>query len=94
MKFTPSPFKDACEEAEGADVAGKRIRVTYARPRHVGPRHRYSSDKYRGMSYTLCSCSCSFLFMFLLMLMLMLMFVKVHFDVLFGSSSFFSFFKK
>jgi len=33
--------QDACEEANGADVSGSRIRVTYARPRHVGPRQRY-----------------------------------------------------
>jgi len=37
--------QDACEDADGADLCGRRIRVTYARPRHVGPRQRY--DKYR-----------------------------------------------
>jgi len=33
--------QDACEDANGSDISGNRIRVTYARPRHVGPRHRY-----------------------------------------------------
>jgi hypothetical protein len=34
-------IQDACVGADGADVAGKRIRVSYARPRTIGPRNRF-----------------------------------------------------
>jgi len=42
--------QDACEDADGVEISGRRVRVTYAKPRQVGPRNRfqYSSDKYRG----------------------------------------------
>jgi len=33
--------QDACEDADGANIAGRRARVTYARPRQAGPRNRY-----------------------------------------------------
>jgi len=40
--------QDACEGADGIRVAGKRIRVTLAKPRHKGPRERFVLDSYRG----------------------------------------------
>ena len=40
--------QDACTEADGARIAGRRIRVTQALPRNKGPRNRFVADRYRG----------------------------------------------
>jgi len=39
--------QDACKEADGTRLAGKRIRVSLAKPRHRGPRERFVPDSYR-----------------------------------------------
>jgi len=39
---------DASERADGTTLAGRRVRVTMARPRTVGPRDRFMPDRRRG----------------------------------------------
>jgi len=38
--------QDAASGADGETIAGRRIRVSHARPRTVGPRDRFIPDKY------------------------------------------------
>lgn len=40
--------QDACSEADGARISGRRIRVTLALPRNKGPRNRFVADRHRG----------------------------------------------
>ena len=46
--LNPWSSQDACTEADGARIAGRRIRVTQALPRNKGPRNRFVADRYRG----------------------------------------------
>jgi len=39
--------QDACKGADGTRIAGRRIRVSLAKPRHKGPRERFVPDSYR-----------------------------------------------
>ena len=43
LRFFP---QDAASGADGETIAGRRIRVSPARPRTVGPRDRFIPDKY------------------------------------------------
>ena len=38
--------QDAASGADGETIAGRRIRVSHARPRTVGPRDRFIPDRY------------------------------------------------
>jgi len=40
--------QDACEGADGVRIAGRRLRVSLAKPRHRGPRERFVPGGYRG----------------------------------------------
>jgi len=40
--------QDACKRSDGEFIAGRRIRVSPAKPRHVGPRNRFIADRWRG----------------------------------------------
>jgi len=40
--------QDACERSDGSSIAGRRIRVSLARPRHTGPRNRFIPDRWKG----------------------------------------------
>ena len=42
------PCQDACEGADGVRIAGRRLRVSLAKPRHRGPRERFVPGGYRG----------------------------------------------
>ena len=44
--------QDACSEADGARISGRRIRVTLALPRNKGPRNRFVADRHRGEENT------------------------------------------
>merc|ERR1712002_47033 len=41
--------QDACEGADGVRIAGRRLRVSLAKPRHRGPRERFVPGGYRGV---------------------------------------------
>jgi len=41
-----SDAQDAAEGTDGSTLAGRRIRVSLARPRQMGPRDRFIPDKY------------------------------------------------
>eukprot|EP00092_Neocalanus_flemingeri_P076416 GFUD01094779.1.p1 GENE.GFUD01094779.1~~GFUD01094779.1.p1 ORF type:complete len:222 (+),score=34.72 GFUD01094779.1:165-830(+) len=40
--------QDACEGADGTRIAGRRLRVSLAKPRHKGPRERFVPHGYKG----------------------------------------------
>merc|ERR1712059_50326 len=40
--------QDACKRSDGSSIAGRRIRVSLARPRHIGPRNRFIPDRWKG----------------------------------------------
>jgi len=43
-----SDAQEAVEGADGIRIAGRRIRVSKAKPRHRGPRERFVPGGYRG----------------------------------------------
>ena len=48
MRTMTCVTQDACEGADGTRIAGRRMRVSLAKPRHRGPRERFFPGSYRG----------------------------------------------